>query len=280
MASLPSTGGSPITFVDSSGAQYSIPLTFVTFPSATGAPAVSTWPGWTGSAGPDQTNVTTWVQYLATQGLLIPDILPLPPAAFTITARDAGSSGNDITIQFGNVTPNTATPSATTVDVKVSTTQVYAGLTPVSIATLLGTAPLAGTQPGLAYVSTPLTGVPTDTAMANFTGNPLQFALPGSGGILSPTHDAASEAADAALLQASVTAATASTFTLTLTWTKAETAVPLSGLAAMFAYVITVTPPTGGFVYAPAAHSQITLYGGTDPATIAPNQAEAVIPPG
>jgi hypothetical protein len=116
------------------------------------------------------------------------------------------------------------------VDVTVSTSQVYAGLTPASISTVLGAAPLGGTQPGLAYVSTPFTSLPTATAAISFasnlalikhpngsvrarrrtmaskrpakskallTGAPLMLEVPGSGGgVLSPTHDAASEAAD------------------------------------------------------------------------------------
>jgi hypothetical protein len=279
MASLPATGGSPITFLNSNFAQQSIPLTFVTFPSATGTPTVSSaWPDWKSPA--DQANVASWVQYLATQGLLAADIVPLPPAAFTITARDAGSSGNDITIAFGAVTPNTATPSATTVDVTVSTKQVYPALTPTSIATVLGTAPLAGTQPGLAYVSAPLTGMPTAvTTPKTFSGSPLAFVPPGSGGALSPTHDAASEAADAALLQATITNVTTTTFDLTLIWSKEQT-VPLSSLPATFAYLVTIAPPPGGFVYAPAANSQITLVGGADPTSIPPSQAEAAVPPG
>jgi hypothetical protein len=283
MANLPSVGGSPITFLDSFGAQYSIPLSFVTFPTATGAPVVSTWPGWTGTPGSAQlNNVTGWLAYLVGQSLLSAAVLPLPPAAFTIAARDVGSSGNDITISFGTVTPNAATPAATTVDVTVTTKQVYAGLTVASLATVLGTVALGGTQPGLAFVSTPLATMPTATAATNFTGTPLVFDIPGSSGVLSPTHDAAAEAADAALLQAAISDvnAAASTFTLTLSWTKSQTAVPLSSLATTFAYLITITPPTGGFVYGPAAGSSVTLAGGTDPATIAPNPAQATIAPG
>jgi hypothetical protein len=316
MTSLPSVGGAPIAFVDSNGNQYSIPLSFVTFTSITGAPTVSTWPGWTGPAGPDQADVTAWLAYLTGQQLLAAATQPLPPAAFTMTARDAGSSGNDITISFGTVTPNTATPASTTVDVTVSTSQVYAGLTPASISTVLGAVPLGGTQPGLAYVSTPFTSLPTAATAISFasnlalikhpngsvrarrrtmaskrpakskallTGAPLMLDVAGSGGgVLSPTHDAASEAADAALLQAAISSVDsgAGTFTLMLSWTKSQTAIALSSLAATFAYLVTVTPPTGGFVYAPAANSSITLLGGTDPATIAPNSAGATVPPG
>ena len=283
MANLPSVGGSPITFVDSFGAQYSIPLSFVTFPTATGAPVVSTWPGWTGTPGSGQlNNVTSWLAYLVGQSLLSANVLPLPAAAFTIAARDAGSSGNDITIMFGTVTPNAATPASTTVDVTVATTQVYAGLTVASISNVLGTVALGGTQPGLAFVATPLATLPTAIAATNFAGAPLQFDIPGSGGVLAPTHDAAAEATDAALIQAAISNvdAGAGTFTLTLSWTKAQAAVPLSSLAATFGYLVTITPPAGGFVYGPAANSNVTLTGGTDPGTIAPNPAQATIAPG
>jgi hypothetical protein len=282
MANLSSVSGSPITFVGSGGAQFSIPLTFVSFPTATGAPTVATWPLWSGEAGPEQSNVTNWLAYLALQGLLLPNIALPPATAFTITARDAGAAGNDITVRFGNVVPNSTTPSATTVDVTVSTSQVYKSLTTASIATVLGTAPLGGTQPGLAYVATPLTSLPSDMAATGFSGTPLQFAAPGSGGALELAHAAAGEAADAGLVQAAISDvnATAGTFTLTLSWTKKQTAVKLSDLPATFAYLITITPSAGGFAYAPAANSSVTLVGGTDPTTILPSPAEAAVVPG
>jgi hypothetical protein len=282
MANLSSNGGSPITFVDAGGAQYSLPLTFVSFTTAGGVPSVAGWPGWAGKAGPELAGITGWVAYLGGLGFLLPNITPPPASAFTISARDAGAAGDDIKITFGTVTPNSATPSATTVDVTVATSQIYNGLTIATIGKILGTAPLGGSAPGLAYVTTPPTTLPTAAAAANFTGTPLQYELPGSGGILEPTHDAATEAADAALLQAAVSNVDsgAGTFTLTLSWSKTHSALPLNSLAATFAYLVTITPPTGGFVSAPAANSSVSLSGGIDPTLIPPSPAGITIAPG
>lgn len=260
MTTIPALGGGPLTFVDATGKQFSIPLLFVTFPTAPGTPVLG---------GPLAGNLeaTTWLSYLNQQGLVTAGSSPTNPPAFSIAARDAGSAGNDITIAFSNIQLDTANPSQTKLDVTVATTQTYPGLTTASIVTLLGTAPLAGSQPGLAYVGTPPTALPAATsAAAAFTGSPLAYAIPGTDGILLATHATPAEAADAALLTGAIAAATAAKFTLVLAWTKTAAGVALADLNATFAYLISVTAPPGpgGFAHPPAAGT-VTLQGGSDP---------------
>lgn len=275
MASLQAQGGAPVSFLDANGVQYSIPLALITFPSATGTPTAAAWL----SAQPAalQPLVNAWLQSLAGQGLLTASAVPAAPPAFSIAARDPGFAGNDITVTFANVVPNVATPAQTVADVTVSTTQVYNGLTLATIATVLGTTAGGGTQPGLAYVSnvnTVATALPVaTTAPENFpaTPTPVQLAIAAASGNAF-TLIACHQEADASRLQASISNVdtTRNSFTLTLTWSKFAAAVPLASLSTQFGYVLTVTPPQGGFAYPPAAGST-TLLGGTNatPATVA-----------
>jgi hypothetical protein len=267
MANMPALGGSPISFVDASGNQYSIPLPWISFPPAPAAPDPSAWPGWTGAAASEQVAITAWIGSLATEGYITAGAVAVPPPAFSIAARDAGSTGNDISITFANVTPNTATPASTTAQVTVSTTQVYQGLTATSIETVLGTEPLTGTQPGLAYVGTALATLPTAAAAAPFTetAGSYLFDVPGSGGgVLLPTNDPTS--ADSGLINAAIALGPAAgTFTLTLSWTKQAT-VALSALATTFGYILSIPTPPGGFAYPPAVGT-VTLLGGADATT-------------
>jgi hypothetical protein len=263
-------GGSPVSFVDGNGKQFSVPLTYISFPAAGGAPVLASWPGWgTGaSATQDAASFAAWVTSLVGQSILESGAVPPPPPAFTVAAAHPGSTGNDITVSFGAVTPG-ATPAATTVAVTVSTQQVYA-LTlsdPVTgIAAMIGTAPGGGSKPGLAYLATPPTQLPSDAPASPFSGSPAQWSLVGSGGgLLQATVDGA----DAAHIMASITGAQGAAFTLTLTWSKTQTVAltALTGAGNPFAYLVTFTAPPGGIVNPPAAQSSITLLGGADPAT-------------
>ncbi len=278
-------GGSPISFVDGNGAQYAIPLPWITFGSA--GPSSATWPGWTGPAGSGanasgpngslETNINNWLGAIAVQGLLTAGAPQPNPPAFTVAARDSGSTGNDIVMTFSAIHPNTPNNTA---DVTVTVTQIYAALTITSIQTVLGTQTVRGSEPGLAVVGTPLASLPSATAPMLFSAdptNPPRFAV--GVGILLPTHDAATEKADAGLIAASITsvAAAPGTFTLTLTWTKSVTGIPASALGASFGYVLTVTPPAGGFGPLPPANTSVTLLGGTDSSNIAATAATATV---
>jgi len=289
MANIPCLGGAPVSFIDASGNQYFIPLPYVSFPAppAAAIPAISAqWPGWLAAgAAAQQNTVNGWVGALAIEGYLAAGSPPASPA-FALAARDAGSAGNDISITFGNIAPNTATPPSTTADVSVTTTQVYKGLTVASVETVLGATALGGTQPGLAFVGSPFTTLPDAVSPAqNFviSGTNYEFAVPGSGGgILVPTNDATNP--DAGLITVAITDidTTAETFTLTLGWTKPAAPplnVALSALASTFGYVLTVTPPAGGYQLPPAAGTY-TLVGGADAikTSAPPVPAQATIP--
>jgi len=270
-------GGSPVSFVDANGMQYALPLAWITFGSNGASAAV--WPGWS-SVPPDlKTSITNWLGVLTTQGL-ISAAAPVPGApAFTLSARDSGSTGNDIVMTVNAVNADG------TADVTVAITQTYPNLTPDSIATVLGTPSIAGTQPGLAVVGTPLTTLPAVTAPTAFSAaaTPPQFPVPSSEGVLLPTHNEAPEASDAGLITASITAVVAGTgdapgtFTLTLAWTKNATGLAVSALGTNFGYVLTVTAPSGGFGAWPAPNTTIHFLGGTDASQIPATPATATV---
>ncbi len=276
-------GGSPISFVDVNGTQYAIPLPWIIFGSA--GPSSAGWPGWSGTgvptpAGLQPSQINSWLGTIAAQGLITAGAPPPNPPAFTVVARDPGSSGNDIVMTFSAIHPNTPNNTA---DVTVTATQIYAGLTITSIQAVLGTPTVPGSEPGLAVVGTPLATLPSATAPTLFSSdptNPPRFAVPSSGGgILLPAHDAATETADAGLIAASITSVAAGpgTFTLTLTWTKSVAGIPASALGGSFGYVLTVTPPAGGFGPLPAANTRVTLLGGTDHSNIVATAATATV---
>ncbi len=268
MANISALGSGPVSFLDGNGKQYSIPLMFISYPSATGAPAVaSNWPGW--GAAPalaEQSVVNNWVGLLGTLGFMEP--APLPPAlpSFIITANTPGVAGNAITVEFvsqdtsGNLT------------VTVSTTQTYTGLTytgtPTStlIQTVLGSATSSSTQP-LAYVSADSTTLPTATS------GPVAFAAPSAGanyvfdfgthGELTANYQPTNS--DAQYLSASISNvnSTAESFDLTLSWSKTVTGLTPATLGAAFSYLINVAPPPGGtYGTNPTVPSTIVLVGG------------------
>lgn len=277
MANTSSLGGGPISFVDGDGIQYAIPLPWVSFPPPPAvAPDASFWPGWLGAAGSQKTSIGTWITGLGTQGLLSTGAAPPNPPAFSIAALAPGAGGNDITMAF------TAVHADGTMDVTVTVQQVYPGLTYTSIATVLGTTAANGTEPGLAYLSAVLTGLPAAGVLpftAAAAGDPFECAV-APGGVLSPSNDPTN--VDAGLITAAISAVDTvvipNSFTLTMAWSKSATNVALSALGTAFGYVLKVNAPASGFGPLPAAGSSVTLLGGTDPsATPATNAGATVI---
>ena len=282
MANISALGGGPISFVDAYGKQYSIPLCFVSYASATGAPVVaSSWGGWTlPNANALQTNINGWLSMEATLGFILP--APVPPAlpAFTITAVAQGSTGNDITIAFNSQNTDGS------LNVTVSTTQFYPGLNftsgdPQNIETVLGTTAGGGSEPGLAFVSTPPAGatpLPTATTGAvgfSLVGADYVFDLPGTAAVLTASDDTT----DAQHITATIgnIQSGPSTFDLTLSWSKTVTNVTPATLGSNFSYLISVAAPPAGFGAIPPVPSSITLVGGADTSSSAAAKATATV---
>jgi hypothetical protein len=254
MAYYSVAGTGPVSFVDGSQNQQEIPLSEI-FVTPNGVDA-SSWPLF----GDNKALVPALLSRLVAQGAISASTTLATPMSLTAKAVQAGPMGNSITITFSN--PSAA---AGTVTIEVTAKEVYKGLTPASIGGALGTS--AAAAEGLVYLSDAGTG----QMPGNFTGAigatfDVEVPDPSNPGKAAFKLAATSQdpAADAQLIQIAVVpdaGAPPTTFTLTASWTKTETDVTLSSLAATnpYGYLITFSGQSGPL---PAAGS-IALKGGT-----------------
>jgi len=272
--SVPVQADGPINFsVPNTGEQFFIPLSELSY-SADKVDA-SGWFTALGTAATPQVKqaATDWVGQLVAAGQVKPGTVPSPPpppVAMLLTSRFPGSVGNKIQVQF---TPNVG--AAGTVDVAVSATQTYPGLTPATVQAVLGTSPGGGSAPGLAYAAP---GGPAPVLPRNMTQ-----AATASGGnwqVVLLVNDQTSNATALTLYtvgsgngagHTAVTVANANKaagqFDLTVTWQFSATGLTAAAFQAdpNFSYLLDVEPPTvGGAVGTPAAGT-VVLTGGADP---------------
>jgi hypothetical protein len=257
MASYQAVGTGPVAFVDGNMKQWEIPLSAIYFDS--NGVQGSGWAGYV----LNNSIVDAVLKQCVEEGLLTPGTQAPAPVAFTMTAVNAGTEGNQITVTFSN--PQAA-PAPGTVTVEVSVTEVYSGLTPATVGNVLGTTAAPGS--GLVFVSASTSNMPVA-----FTGTlkgvaSFDCVVPDAGGDAGGafTVAAASQSADAANIQIQVQPDTppAQTFTLTAVWSKtaANIAVETLGSGATNPFAAQVT--FGGITAAsplPAAGT-ITLQGG------------------
>jgi hypothetical protein len=258
----------PVSFLDSNSNQREIPLSAIYFDS--NGPNASGWLSLGGNSA-NATLVNALLAQLAAQNLLTPGTQTSPTPSLTITAAEAGGTGNVIQITISQVSA-----SAGTVTMMVSATEVYPALTTETIATALGTS--AATANGLVYLESN-----NDQPPAEFTGTTaapaLNCAVPeaansaNSAFTLAATNSA--DAADAANISIHVAPdpLPATTFTLTASWKKIQNNVTLAMLTTAatnpFALLVTFASPAGGPLPAPGT---VTLQGGAG-ATSSPAKA-------
>jgi len=273
MANLPAIGSGPLSVTDTNGAQHDIPLSLISF-GANNVPVFSA-----NVPAAVQTVALPLLNALIGQKIIVPAASPPPMPVFTITAVEAGALGNTISITFSNPV---STP-ANAVDVTVSATQVYQGLTPTTLGAVIGTTSGGGSMPGLAFLSSSGTpGMPSASATPfTLQGAVYEAAVPG----ISPapsafTLESFSTNADSVNLTATVSAVNtaASSFNLTIAWTKSAAAVPLADLTQLnsdFGFLLSFSPPPAGAPpsgtpYALPAAGTIVLQGGADPTPATP----------
>jgi len=276
MANRPVLGSGPIDISDANfGRQLSIPLTSLYFDDQ-GTIKADQWPEYGSGTAQFKKNVDGWLSYLSKQSLLSPGKAPTAKPAFQIGARDPGSTGNFITVEFRNVVPDTKVPGNTTADVTVTETDTYTLLTPDTLEKVIGKSSGGGSKPGLVFLATATPILPAagggDLKSAG-VGKPFIFDFAGAFTVQSK-HDEA----DAALTNVKISAIdpVAKTFTLIATWKKTAPAVKLSDLGTTFGYELTVTPPKGVFSDPPAAGT-VTLTGGSDPISVSAVKAQATV---
>lgn len=258
-------GNVPLEYTDPvSGKQVSIPLSALKFTNGQLSVDSSVWkpavPGFVASL------LATWAQ----QGLIVPVPAAAPKPAMTLTAADAGSTGNGIKVTISNVKLN-IDPTQTTFNLKIEETDTYTGLTPTSIITVLGTDKAAGTQPGLVHVvqsTTPATGMPaaiSKQTLAIGGGASAQLKLMNNAATPAPflTLEAKRAGTDGTQTTVTIANVQATTFDLTACWSKTVTGATLATLQSNVAYELKILPPPSGIISPPAAASA-QLSGGSD----------------
>ncbi|HEY2858160.1 MAG TPA: hypothetical protein VGJ21_07070 [Terracidiphilus sp.] len=256
MAYYSATGTGPVSFLDGNQSQQEIPLNEVFF-TPNGVDA-SSWPLFAANASV----VPALLAQLVAQGAISAGTLPASPPTLTVTAVQAGPSGNSITLSI-------ASPSAAagTVTITVTATEVYPNLTPGALAGAIGSS--AATAEGLVYVSDAGTGgMPEAFTGAIGAGPDYNAAVPdASDGTKNAFTLAATDTSDdagAQLIHIKIepdSSPTPTTFTLTASWTKTASGVTLSSLATTnpLSYLVSFSGQSGPL---PAAGS-IKLKGGT-----------------
>jgi phage tail sheath gpL-like len=259
----------PISFLDANSNQREIPLSAIYFDS--NGPQTS-W------SSPDYAANAALIAQLLTQlykqGLLTPGTQTTPTAALTVTATEAGTTGNVIQVTISNVSP-----TAGTMTVTVAATEIYPGLTTATLAAALGTS--AATANGLVFLQSNNDQPPANYAQNTSAGPDFTYAVPEAADATKTAFTVAAvdsaDTADAANISVTVVPdpAPATTFTLTANWTKTQNGVTLgtlTGASNPFGLLVTFTSPAGGPLPAPGT---ITLQGGANASSTAAAPATA-----
>lgn len=279
MGIRPVLGASPISFVDpKTGQQYSIPLPVLEYAHGQGAPDPSSWPSYAGLSADAQAALTAWIGELVRGALIAPGEEVPPPPAFKVSAVDPGSTGDGIVLSITKVTPNLTKPGLTSVDASIATSQVYKALTPDTLIAVIGKkggAAGSASRPGLVVVDGTVDGVPV-AADADL-GATAKLDVGKDGGAVGDKsfslvpRKSGDEGKAIHVVVANIDKV-AKTFDLTVTWSGAKATSQVAKLKDAFPYLITVTPPDGGFAHPPAL-GDVTLSGGADGDTPAPSAA-------
>jgi hypothetical protein len=270
----------PISFSDAQGRAFSIPLSLLYF-DANGAIQADTWPLY----GDHQALLDDWLPYLQEQGLIREGEAPAPVNAMVVKAKTPGAAGNTILLNIDNVHPDPADNTVTLFDATVIETNTYIGLAPDTVKLVLGTAPGGGSKPGLVFVSS--AGDPELPKVGDYplasggAGVSSTVDIPNvdeSATALSVTARSEGAEGDRTTVTIDDVDATNTTFTLTAEWTKTVPNLEAGELAGAFDYEITVDPPAGGALAAPAA-GEYALSGGADAQTAQPASVTLVANP-
>jgi hypothetical protein len=265
MARTAALGDGPVAFF-TEGVQVEVPLSAIYFENDAVRTTRTDLPGF-----------DKWIAFLASRNRLVAGAAPPVAKAIVVTAAAPGAAGNDIQVTVSRKTD-------TTVDITVTETDKYEGLTLATLTSRLGNAAgETGTKPGLLHVKSFPTGSETlpVVAAANIpsTGTPPKWTIAGTGATavtLEPRRSTGFNAGDRKTVSISNVSAPAAgaTFTLTVTWTKAVADTTLADLPtalAQLGYLITADAPDSGFKL--PRPGTVTLAGGREPVAATPASA-------
>jgi hypothetical protein len=254
----------PVSFLDPNSSQQQIPLSTIYFDSD--GPH-TTWPKYQPSSADTKKLVDDLLATLYAQGLLVPGTQTAPTPSLTITAAQAGTTGNVIQVNISNVAA-----AANTMTVAVSATEVYPGLTTDTIAAALGTS--ASAANGLIYLQSNNNQPPGAFAGKISAAPDLNCAVPEAADstktafVVAATDSADPTDAINIAVNVAPDPSPAATFTLTASWMKSQDNVTLAMLTTAatnpFSLLVNFSGPADGPLPAPGI---ITLQGGSNAAS-------------
>lgn len=271
-------GDGPVVFF-SGGVQVEVPLSAIYFESNVVRTSRTDLPA----------TFQAWISYLASRGRLIAGGAPLAKA-LKVTAAKVGSAGNDIQLKVDAKSAAGVTPVL--VDVTVTETDRYEGLTLATLSSQLGLVGVGGTRLGLVTVAVN----PAASATLPVAANPNVPLVSGAAATDPPTWTIAGTGAQAVTVQprtpgaafdagttktlaiTDVVAATGA-FTLTATWSRVVPDVALTNVTAKVAdlgYLVAVAPPDGETTITRLPRpGTVKLTGGSE--SVAATKASAIV---
>jgi hypothetical protein len=270
MASVQGTG--PVAITTAKGAHLTIPLSALTY--SQGAITIS---GWTAPDSDTQTAAQNWASYLLGQSDLAPAPSPTTaPAgpAFLLEATHPGLLSSQISVAISGVTAANP-PDASTIDMTVSVTNAYSGLTLATLGSTIGTSEGGGSQPGLVFLSSadPPSDLPVGSASAvEFSGDPPKAVIACGNGTQF-TLTGVADIGTGTTFTVEVPAPVAGKFELDVVWSLAVTDKKPSELPALFQSVVKITAPSAGFGVPKELTYPLTNGADPDPTAIPPTPA-------
>lgn len=280
-------GSGPIPFTTKDGKALLVPLAAISFDN--GKVKVSA------DYGAYQAELQPWLDYLAQQETITAGEVAPPQPALIIKATDPGIAGNNIQIEFKNVTPDPADPSnpaKTTFDAIVTEKEAYTlsfdPASPIFIKTILGTDTLPGSKQSLVHIkATDTPSKPKPGIYTLVTGNATTKAAKPvdadpSGTAFNLEAKKVGDGGNNTVATIPGVDAVAKTFVMAITWTKTIAAIKIADLPGELEkpdkYIITATKPDGtnsGFNIIPS-EGLFVLNGAVDKRDAV--QASATIP--
>jgi hypothetical protein len=226
MPQTAAVGDGPIVYLSDAGQEVFLPLSDIVF-DATGTAKSKTM-----TTTPPA--LTRWLAFLVAQGRLSPAPVPAAGDAITFTASVPGAAGNNIVV---NVVP----AGAGLVDVTVTETDTYRGLTLATIGRVLGFGTTPGSKPGMLLLTADVANNAPDPA-AGTVAQVTPPTDPPTWKVVGPTAAATTASftlkargagsdrgTTTVTISAVQLATTGTTFTLEVVWTRTVTGVGATG---------------------------------------------------
>jgi hypothetical protein len=257
-------GNGPFEFTDANGKHWSIPLYAFQFAGN----SISVDSAWSSLA--NSPSAQAFLQYAATNGIIVPAPAPSLFPAMVIQAADPGAAGNNITVavKISHVisSPPTNDPTLTQFSLTVTETDTYPALTVATVQSVLdGQGGLVRVAQGSVYTAD------SPNKQSGSFASSADYPVLGGGSpsvvfILVPKKNGSDATTTISITPNVSNSSGQETFQLVATWTKTVSGITLGTLeslvAANLSYLITVSKPGGGAYSVPADNTTTQLSGG------------------